>query len=59
MIDVPDSSDDDPDTDELSKKLRRYDNRMIQRLSDEVASIRDIIADMMSLTGLRRVLQDT
>ena len=66
FIDVPDSSDDDLDRDEPSKKKRRYDDRMLQRLSDEVASVRDIMADMMSLTadtnlpiGFRRVLRDT
>lgn len=67
FIDVPDFSDDDLDRDEPSKKRsRRCDDRMLQRLSDEVASIRDIMADVISLTadtnlpiGLRRLLRDT
>lgn len=67
FIDISDSSDDDlVDRDEPSKKKRRYDDKMLQRLSDEVTSIRDFVADMMSLTadtnlpiGLRRVLRDT
>ena len=49
-----------------SKKKWGYDDRMLQRLSDEMASVRDIMAYMMSLTadtnlpiGFRRVLRDT
>ena len=65
--DVPDSSDDDIDRDDLNpKKKRKYDDRPLQRLTDEVTAIRDIITDMMSLTSdtsvplsLRRVLRDT
>ena len=64
---MPDSSDDDIDRDDLNpKKKRKYDDRPLQRLIDEVAAIRDIITDMMSLTsntsiplGLRRILRDT
>ena len=68
FIDTSDSSDDDQDRsrDEPIKKKRRCEDKMLQRLGDEVASIRDIMADMMSLTadthipiGLRRVLRDT
>ena len=63
FIDISDSSDDDLDNDEPSKKKRRCDDsKMLQRLNDEVASIRDIMVDMMSLTadtnlpiGLRRI----
>ena len=64
--DVPDSSDDDIDRDDLNPKKRKYDDRPLQRLTDEVTAIRDIITDMMSLTSdtsvplsLRRVLRDT
>ena len=67
FIDISDSSDDDLNNDEPSKKKRRCDDsKMLQRLNDEVASIRDIMVDMMSLTadtnlpiGLRRILRDT
>ena len=67
--DGPDSSDDDLNSpDEPRKKRRRCDDdsRMFQKLNDEVASIREMLSDMMSLTaetrlpiGFRRVLRDT
>ena len=66
LQDVPDSSDDDIDRDDLNPKKKRKYDRPLQRLTDEVTAIRDIITDMMSLTsdtniplGLRRVLRDT
>ena len=54
FIDVPDSSDDDLESrDEPKKKRWRCDDDswMLQRLNDEVASIRDMLSDMMSLTA--------
>ena len=66
FIDISDSSEDDLDNVERSKKKQRIDNKMLHRLNDEVASIREIMMDMMSLTadtnlpiGLRRILRDT
>ena len=68
FIDISDSSDDNLEREKPSKKTqerrhKRCDNKMLQRLSNEV---RDIMADMMSLTvntnlliGLRSVLRDT
>ena len=64
---MPDSSDDEERDDSIpSKKKRKHDDGTLQRLTDEVASIKDIITDIMSLTndtniplGLRRVLRDT
>ena len=68
FVDTSDSSeDDDLYNNEPSKKKRRIDNnKMLHRLNDEVASIREIMVDMMSLAadtnlpmGLKRMLQDT
>ena len=68
FIDTSNSSDDDQDRsrDDPINKKRRCEDKILQRLDDEVASIRDILEDMMSLTpdthilmGLQRVLRDT
>ena len=68
FVDTSDSSeDDDLYNNEPSKKKWRIDNnKMLHRLNDEVASIREIMVDMMSLTadtnlpmGLKRILRDT
>ena len=66
FMNISDSSDDDLESEKPRKKKQRCDDKVLQRLSDEVACIRDMMADIMSLNantnlpiGLRRVLQDT
>jgi len=50
FVDMAESSDDDLEP--TKTKKRRYDEKMLQALSNEVASIREMMVDMMSLTSM-------
>jgi len=50
LIDDADSSDEDIDLRELPARKRKYDDKL-QWLADEVASIKEILTDMMSVTA--------
>ena len=61
---MSDSSDDDVERDQPCRKKSKSGEKTLERICDELASIRDMVTDMMTLTsdlpiGLRRVLHDT